>query len=246
MSTGPVTTARSTGRFEAALYKLFTRQGEVAAVEPLGDSFRLVTITGPALRDVSWVPGQKLQVALGGWTQRTYTPMSWDPKAGSTEILAHLNGDHPGAQWARTIAVGMPCTFLGPRDSLDLEALERPALLFGDETSIGLAHALRHTRAGTRNVTVVLEVADEAAARVALDRLDLADATTFVRSPDDAHLAEIEAMVAARVADGRITNAVLSGKSTSIARLHRLLKRDLGGRRVKTRAYWAPGKKGLD
>lgn len=245
MPTAPVTPTRAASRFEAALYKLFTRQGEVAAVEPIGDAFRRITITGEALRDVAWVPGQKLQVALGGWTQRTYTPMSWDAKTGSTEILAHLNGDHPGAQWARAIEVGTPCTFLGPRDSLDLEALDRPALLFGDETSIGLVHALRHTRAATHDVTVVLEVGNATQAREVLDRLAITHAITIVRTSDDAHLAEIESLITPRVADGRIANAVLSGKSTSIARLHRLLKRDLG-RRVKTRAYWAPGKKGLD
>ena len=36
----------------------------------------------------------------------------------------------------------------GPRSSLDLQRLDRPALLFGDETSFGLAHALRFTQAG--------------------------------------------------------------------------------------------------
>jgi len=41
-------------------------------------------------------------------------------------------------------------------------------------------------------------------------------------------------------------HAVLSGKSSSIARLRKRLVRGLGRRQLATRAYWAPGKTGLD
>ena len=179
--------------------------------------------------------------------QRTYTPISWDAHSGSTQLLAYLHGDSPGANWARSVELGDSCTLFGPRDSLNLNALERPALLFGDETSFGLAHALRFTPGKARGVELVLEVASQDAARTVLERVGVANAHLVTRTAGDAHLQEVEEKVAAILGKEPLEQCVLSGKSTSIQRLNRTLRqRGLSSRQIKTRAYWAPGKKGLD
>jgi NAD(P)H-flavin reductase len=92
------------GLLESTLQKLFTRSGRVLDLENVGTAFRIVTIGGDALRKVDWTPGDKVQVSLGGWVQRTYTPLDWDAKIGRTRLLLSLDADGPGTQWARTLS----------------------------------------------------------------------------------------------------------------------------------------------
>jgi ferric-chelate reductase (NADPH) len=239
--------ARSVGRVEGAIMKMFTKAASVSEVEVLDESFRLITLAGPALRDVRWVPGMKVQMGLGGWISRTYTPIDWDAANGLTRLLAFVHGDAPGAVWARGLRAGEACTIFGPRDSIDLTQLSRPGLLFGDESSIGLAHALRFTTAGAQGVSIVLEVTSKPGAEAVLARMQIEQATLVERKPDDAHLSELEELVAAQVQERSISSCALSGKATSIQRVNKRL-RALGmtSRQIRTKAYWAPGKAGLD
>jgi NADPH-dependent ferric siderophore reductase len=229
----------------------FTRSANVRAVSTVAENFRLLTLAGEALQRAQWVPGQKVQLLLGGWVQRTYTPLAWDAVNGTTQLLAYIHGESPASDWARDVALGQPCAVFGPRGSLDLNALARPGLLFGDETSFGLAHALRFTAAGVAGVEIVLEVSSEHAARAVLEAVGVSGAHLVERRPDDAHLAEVEALISSLQEKHSIEGWVLSGKASSIQALTKLLRRLHAGRggiksRIQSKAYWAPGKVGLD
>jgi len=221
------------------------RPASVTAVETLSPHFRLVDLEGDALRAVDWAPGQKVQVAMGsGLTARTYTPMSWDADRGATRVLAFSHGDGPGSRWANGLRVGDTCQFFGPRRSLDLADLETPIVLFGDETSFGLGGALRDSRKGAA-ATCVFEVSDLGESRQVLEAIGLGDATVIERTADDAHLARAETELARLAAGGALF--ILTGKASSIQHMSRVLKAaSVGSVRVKAKAYWAPGKTGLD
>ncbi len=225
----------------------FTRSAAVSEVRTVAENFRLITLEGEGLQGAAWVPGQKVQLLLGGWVQRTYTPLAWNAARGSLQLLAYVHGEFPGSDWVRRLELGQPCAIFGPRGSLDLTALTRPGLLFGDETSFGLAHALRFTPAGTNGVEVVLEVSSGEAARGALEAVGVAGAHLIERRTDDAHLAELEALIVSLRERHAIEGWVLSGKAPSIQSLSKLLRR-LGAARshIQSKAYWAPGKAGLD
>lgn len=238
---------RRLGRLESAVARWFTRSASVREVHTLAQGFRLLTLEGEALQGAAWVPGQKVQLLLGGWVQRTYTPLTWDSERGTTELLAYLHGASPASDWAREARVKQPCAVFGPRGSLDLTALTRPALLFGDETSFGLAHALRFTARGADGVELVLEVSSLAAAQAALAALGVSGAHLIQRQPDDAHLTDVEALISSLRAKHAIASWVLSGKATSIQTLTKLLRRlDAPRSSIQSKAYWAPGKVGLD
>jgi NADPH-dependent ferric siderophore reductase len=65
------------------------------------------------------------------------------------------------------------------------------------------------------------------------------------RVADDAQLAVAEAEVLPLAASG--AHFVLTGKASSIQRVSRALKAaGVASSRVKAKAYWAPGKTGLD
>ena len=134
---------KTPGRLSQALTRLLMRRASVVAVEPLADRFRLITLRGPALAGVSWAPGQKIQIAMGSvFVARTYTPMEWDASEGLTRFLGYAHGDGPGSAWLQALEPGAECDIFGPRPSLAVAGLAGPLAVFGDETSMGLAHAL--------------------------------------------------------------------------------------------------------
>jgi len=239
--------ARNLGPLEGVVARWFTRSASVSEVRTVAPGFRLVTLAGEALRGAAWLPGQKVQLLLGGWVQRTYTPLTWDAESGTTQLLAYAHGASPAGEWTRGLVAGHPCSVFGPRGSLDLSALPRPGLLFGDETSFGLAHALRFTPSSMARVEIVLEVTSRDAAQAALEAVGISGAHLVERRPDDAHFGEVEALITSLRDERAIEGWVLSGKATSIQALTKLSRRlGVARGRIQSKAYWAPGKVGLD
>jgi ferric-chelate reductase (NADPH) len=229
------------------MQRLFSRNARVVASEDLNAMFRILTLGGDALKEVQWTPGDKIQIQLGGWVQRTYTPLDWDPAQGLTRILAFLHGDGPGTQWAREARVDDDCTFFGPRRSIDLTQLQAPAILFGDETSFGLAAVLKNRVSAQHRVDMVFEVSTPVESRSVIERLGLGEVHTSTRAQNDAHLAGIEDRIRALLDARQPMQFVLTGKSTSIQRIRRWLRQHgSASPRFQNKAYWAPGKKGLD
>lgn len=237
--------AKAPGKIGQALIRLLMKRATVTATEPLAGPFRLITLEGPALEGVGWTPGQKIQIAMGSaFTARTYTPIEWNPVTGRACILGYVHGDGPGSAWVRGVAPGDVCDIFGPRSSLDASRMAGPLAVFGDETSIGLAHALAY-QDRSRSVTGVFEVGDAESSCLVAEQLGLDRVALFSRVAGDAHLDEMEARLDGLAASG--ASFVLTGKAGTIQRLRQGLKRlGVPGSRIAAKAYWAPGKTGLD
>lgn len=234
------------GLLESAMHRLFMRNVRVMDIEEVGSAFRIVTLGGEALRDISWTPGDKIQIQLGGWIQRTYTPMDWDAENGRTRILVYLHADAPGTRWARMLRKGDTCVVFGPRKSIDRSRLRGPVILLGDETSLGLATAL-FNHASAPAAQMLFEVSAIAETRPVVEQLRLSDAHLCARLENDGHFTELETRMSAFVQMHATADIVLTGKATSIQHITRLLRqRDIGASRRQSKAYWAPGKAGLD
>ncbi|MGH6615396.1 siderophore-interacting protein [Sphingomonas sp.] len=236
--------AASPGRIERALIRLLMRPSTVTAVEVLSPHFRLVDLAGDALRGVAWSPGQKLQIMLNGLrTARTYTPICWDEQEGRTRLLAWSHGEGPGSQWAENVTRGDSCQFFGPRRSLDVSGLAGPIVLFGDETSFALAAALSQTRDGALHL--LFEVSDIQECGPVLQTLGMGHAILVERAADDRHLSVLEDRLRHIALDD--AGFVLTGRAPAIQTMSRALKGvGIGSSRTRTKAYWAPGKVGLD
>ncbi len=234
------------GRLGRALMRLLMKHATIVANEPLGGRLRLVSLESPAFRGIDWSPGQKIQIAMGSaFAARTYTPIEWNAVAGRTGILGYTHGDGPGSAWVRTVRPGDECDILGPRRSLALHHPAGPLAVVGDETSIGLACALmRQDRSSS--VSCHFEVDDVGDAGPTMTTLGIDAVTTlYGRRPGDGHLAEMEDGLSALVGTG--ASFVLTGKAGTIQRLRQSLKRHaVPASRIVTKAYWAPGKTGLD
>ena len=81
--------------------------------------------------------------------------------------------------------------------------------------------------------------------RPVLEAIGLGDATLVERVAGEAHLGAVAAEISSRAAAG--AHFVLTGKAQSIQHVSRALKTaGVGSSRIKAKAYWAPGKTGLD
>jgi NADPH-dependent ferric siderophore reductase len=228
---------------DRALYRLFMREVIVAAVETLAPQFRLIELSSESLRYATGIAGQKLQVALGSaFTTRTYTPMGLE--GGRIRVLAYMHGKGPASAWGSSVRPGDICHVYGPRQSLDLSTLSGTLLMIGDETSIGLSSAVAAHRPDIA-IHHQFEVDAAGAASAVLDRMGIANAEIHRKRIDDGHLDTMEERIAAFAQED--AHFVLTGKASTIQRLHHALRRTgVPTARILTKAYWAPGKTGLD
>jgi NADPH-dependent ferric siderophore reductase len=237
--------ARPAGRLGKALMGLFMRHAVVTDVDDVGGGFRLITLEGPALRGAEWTPGHKIQIAMGStFATRTYTPLEWDAAAGRTRILGYAHGAGPGSEWLVKLTAGAECDIFGPRRSLAVEGTSGSLVLFGDETSMGLAHALRR-QARERSVLCRFEVGDIASAECVLTKLEISDATIVKRETDGRHLHRLVEPLAELAAAS--ATFVLTGHASSVQQVRQQLRGlNVPAARMVTKAYWATGKVGLD
>lgn len=224
---------------KAFLGKLLTTELVISTTETLAPGFRRLTLEGETLRGAAFTPGDKVQVVLEGGT-RTYTPFAFDAAKGTFDLLVYAHGDTPGARWGRAAKAGERIHVFGPRGSIALDALTGPVVVVGDETSFAVARAqLDHGKAPAP----VFEVSNIAESSAALAALGL-EADLVARAPGDAHLDALEAKVRASGKGGH--SLVLTGKAQTIQALRARLRERPPFVAQKTKAYWAPGKRGLD
>lgn len=236
---------RQPGRLGRVLLRMLMKQARIVQAESIAEGFRLITLESPEFDGQQWTPGQKVQIAMGSaFVARTFTPIDWNTATRQTRILGYAHGNGPGSEWIRRAQAGQACDVFGPRASLDGGDPAGLRVVFGDETSIGLAHALGH-RAPDNPPRCLFEVNALAPAREALARLDLRRTELFPRTENEAHLQDLERRLAELASAG--ATFLLTGKAPSIQRLRRCLKA-LGtpASRIASKAYWAPGKTGLD
>lgn len=244
--TGKMPDSRKAGFLERTVTRLFMRPARVVGTSDLSERFRLIDFQGEALKDCSWSPGDKVQIKLdGGFITRTYTPISWNKAEGTTQFLAYCHGTGPGSAWAKHVAIGDERQLFGPRGSLSLESLGPSTILFGDETSFALALALEGSTAGSTQRRYVFEVNDHEEAASVLGQSGLQAPMLVNRSADGGHLGDISDALLSHVQSA--STVILCGKASSIQYVSRVLKANgVETRRLRTKAYWAPGKVGLD
>lgn len=224
------------------LTRLFFHTAVVTGHQEIAPGLYLISVQGSGLRERAWSPGDKVQIKVGpGMTNRTYTPIDWNPKTGETRFVAHALAHGPGSEWVRHAQVGQAIALMGPRRSLDLSAWPAATgVLVGDETSISLAAAWRPAR-------VVLEVDQPEPIHTLLQTWNL-QGELVARQNDDAHLPSLAALATLPLGGAEDSSRfVLTGRARTIQSLLPALRaQGVPRQRLLSKAYWAPGKAGLD
>jgi NADPH-dependent ferric siderophore reductase len=212
------------------LFSGVLRRAVVASVRDIG-GFRRVLLRCDVPR---FSAGAKVQLLLPSDDMRTYTPIR---APDGVTLLGWTHAGGPGARWLAGVQAGEELPFVGPQRSLGLDA--GPVVLVGDETSVAVAAAF----AVERSTAVHAVIQSDAAAgfREAAASVGLAGVVVVARG-DTA--ASVEAVSAARSTSPSAVVG-LTGGSELVVAVRDALRR-AGVRNIKTKAYWIPGKTGLD
>ncbi len=215
-----------------ALGGVLLKEARIASVEDVSDGFRKLVLRADAVAAPE--PGSKLQLLVSEDDVRTYTPIA----SGDTLVLLgsrHAGG--PGAAWIGAASVGEVVQFVGPQRSLSLPV--GPVIMVGDETSVAVAASFEAARPG--QVQGIFAVRDPEATRLAARSVGLERAHALP-SPDLTGVVE-----AVGVARGERPGAVvaITGGSELVVAVRAAL-RNAGVGELKTKAYWIPGRAGLD
>ncbi|MFG1495291.1 siderophore-interacting protein [Saccharospirillum sp. HFRX-1] len=239
----PAPADKTEGRFARLIKEWVLDPVTVEQVAPVADGFRLLDLSIDPSKASQWTPGDKVQIAIGsGLAARTYTPFNLDRATGRFQILAYLHDNAgPGCDWLRNAKPGEQYRLLGPRKSLKAPTSEGTLLLIGDETCFGLAAALTHQS----QLRCLFEVGQVANSEKVLDLLGVQSSVLVQREPGDNHWQRMQKEILKL--DQHSGHFILAGKASSIQRARSWLKiHGVSNQRMHAKAYWAPGKKGLD
>lgn len=213
---------------------LFLAESKVVSNEKLSPHFQFLTIKGKKFKKADWIPGQKIQVRLGDELMRSYTPSSWDKENGVVQTLVYMHGKGPGALWARDAKPGAKATILGPRGSLVLDESLKEVFFFGDETTFGLAYAIRENFKHL-SVKCFFESTDTEESKAVLEKFNLKDSALYPLSQADIIASDI-----ARGFDMKETSKiVLSGKQQTIVAIRqKLYTLGITPEQIIVKVYW--------
>lgn len=220
------------GKLIRLLGGMLLSHAKVVSTEAVGPGFRRLELRGDFAKPN---PGDKLQILLPSDDVRSYTPIAGG--AGELVLLGWAEASGPGARWLTEVKVGTDVSFARPQRSLVLPA--GPVILVGDETSVAVAASYEAAHPG--RVQAVFEGRSSAAVFAAASAVGLKSVRAMARGDTSATVAAI--MVAkSKAPDATIA---LTGGSELIVAVRAAL-REQGLRDVKCKAYWIPGKAGLD
>lgn len=235
------------GLVERTLSRWFLRSTRVATVTPVSENVFLIDLEGDALKGANWTPGDKLQVKVGSpMVTRTFTPILFDAVRGRTRLLGYAHGAAPGSDWLRQARPGDACEVFGPHRSLALGGITGPVALFGDETSFGLAAAMSGHAPPGLALRCVFEVGSVQEALQVLQALPALPApAVLVARGNEAHLVGTVRDLLATAGAG--AQFALTGRAQAIQAVRTILREyGVPASRVMAKAYWSPGKTGLD
>lgn len=236
-------------RVAPRLLDRFFVHGTVDAVEDLTPRLRRIRIVGPELRDLDWTPGQHIRLLVGdlgsaqNWlrglrdTLRTYS--LWDhDDSGRLELCVFDHGnDGPGARWAGDVRAGQRVAFTRPEGRFVLDDSAPYHLFAGDETAAVPFGAMLRALPEKTHVHGVVEVDGPD------DWLPLALGWVY-RSAGESLVDGVRALDLP--AEPGVAYVAGEARACQAVRRHLVQDRGWPRRSVVVKAFWAPGKRGLD
>lgn len=193
---------------------------------------------------LNFEPGYAVALRVSPTAFRHYTPSYVDYKEGIFQILAHIHGDAPGANYLDSIQVGETLQVANPTGVKMYHPPIDHYVFFGDETALGLATMLQyHFRANQNSFHFLLEL-DKQHLQLPKD-LGLSNYDLLDKDPLNGQDAAFE-IPSITPKTRTPTRFILSGNARSIQRLRKQLKaQQVSTKHIFTTPYWAPGKSGL-
>jgi NADPH-dependent ferric siderophore reductase len=224
----------------------FFVRATVAAVTPAG-RFRYVRLHSPQFKELAWTPGQQIRLDCGSATAltpllRTYSV--WDHSDDWIDLYLLIHGDGPGSVWAAKASVGQTVLVVKPKGDFVVVPAAYHVFVGEETASVAFGAMLRALPRSTQ-AHVVVEVGSDA------DKLPLGHDATWIRRAAGDSGANSPLLVAA-VRRLRLPDqpgvAYVAGEARTIQAVRNAFvhERRWPRKAVRTKPFWAPGKRGLE
>ncbi|MEU7940675.1 siderophore-interacting protein [Microbispora bryophytorum] len=222
--------------------------GTIQEIEQISTRMRRVRITGPDLRDLTWVPGMHTRLLVGdprsprSWLRglrRTYSIWDYSPTGRLDLCILDHSSAGPGAQWSRRVRVGDQAALTPPEGRLVLREDARYHLFAGDETATAAFGAMLRALPPSAIAHGAISVEDpgDCLPLEHADRLtwrcrptDLADVVRSLELPDTPGVAYLAG----------------EARSCQAVRAHLVRERGWPRKAVVVKPFWTPGRRGMD
>ncbi|MBB6130620.1 FAD-binding oxidoreductase [Mucilaginibacter lappiensis] len=174
---------------------------------------------------------------------RNYTVVCQDIEKGILEIIFHIHGNGVGSRYIDTLKTSDELYISSPRGRAPYDPKVKRYLIYGDETSLGLACSLLPFLKKNEHhfhFYFELDEANKNAPRL----LGLENFTAFPKNGLFNNEKWIKDLPVFQVAGWQAANFVLTGNATSVQTFRKVLKNATIGK-VIAQGYWLEGKKGL-
>jgi NADPH-dependent ferric siderophore reductase len=228
-----------------SLARQVTQAATVARVQRVAAHAYRLTLTGPALMDWPYVPGQTLNVFFGlhavgaaaSLRKRTYSVWGYDAGRNHLELAVCTFSDGPGAHWAAQCRPGDPVQFYGPGGKFLLDPTAPAHAFLGDVSCLSHFYALRRQVPPGVPVVSVVHARHRADVFADLDGrfpLHVEVADTFAAA-DYLRAAEAQGL-----RTGPPALVYWGGPAATCVEGHRLLQREWQwpAARLKTKPFW--------
>lgn len=232
----------------------------VSEIERLTPRMRRIRFSGPRLQGLTWTPGQHVRLQVESLREsvlrlhpypvlRTYSIYNVDPGLGTLDIvMVDHDGDPkdatPARRWATAASTGDDAHITRPQGKF-VVCHDAPYHVFAGEETASVAFA-----AMLRSMPPSAEVYGVIEAATATDHLPLAIPLTRVERGDApaANSAVLADAVRSLPLPDHPGIAYLAGEARTIQALRKILitERGWSRRQIYTKAFWTPGRIGME
>lgn len=215
---------------------------EVSRIEYLSNTIKRIQFKGN-LKKLNFGIGSFIDFRVSDTDSRRYTISSVDTAGGTLELIAHLHGEAPGSCFMDQLRISDKVNINPPRPYKYYDQTVETYVIFGDETSLGLACSfLPSLERNNHRFQFYLELAEENKDMASL--LQLKNCTVFEKNGSFRNEKWIEELPVVQLPEWQQANFVLTGNVRSVQTFRRVLKTRSKGK-IVSHGYWLEGKKGL-
>jgi len=195
------------------------------------------------LKNFNFKVGSYIDFRVNDTEARRYTVSYVDTKNGVLEFIVHLHGNGSGCSFMDSLKVGDNIKLNTPRAYNYYDKSAEKFVIFGDETSLGLARSfLPVLKENNHLFQFYFELDDEN--KNVPEILGLENCTVFAKNGSFKNEEWISNLPIFKSVDWQNANFVLTGNVKSAQTFRRVIKNKTNGK-VYLHGYWLEGKKGL-
>ncbi|MFN0257770.1 FAD-binding oxidoreductase [Pedobacter ureilyticus] len=215
----------------------------ISNVQLLSASLKRISFAGDFSK-INFPVGAYIDFRVNATDARRYTVSNVDIEKGILEIIVHLHGNGPGSNFMNGLRAGDVVDLNRPRSERNYYAKSAERLLiFGDETSLGLACAfLPELKKKKHQFLYYLEL-DEENWNIP-EQLGLENFVVFPKNGYFKNETWLDQLAIFQSKAWQEAHYVLTGNASSAQAFKKAIKRNTKGK-VFLHGYWLAGKKGL-